>query len=172
MPFFAGYHRTMGADLRGLILPSAPGVCAWATPFCPFLAKTGGSRWDRVAKYNFFLPVRSYKRSIWVSVLAFSFQVQISQHAAPPAGGSFSLRIDSTKSSACSPTCWGIFLSWYYRAQLPAPPKRHTWYVAPYSRMHRRFSPINAAALGTIALCCACVNSHGSNGLNLSLIHI
>ena len=35
----------MGAGPSGLIA-SAPGVRAWATPFCPFLAKTGGSRWD------------------------------------------------------------------------------------------------------------------------------
>ena len=106
MPFFAGYHRTMGAGLRGLILPSAPGVCAWATPFCPFLAKTGGSRWDRVAKYIIFLPVRSCKRSIWVSVLASNFQVQRSI-------------------SACSPTCRGdlsLFVLIVQRAQHAARP--------------------------------------------------
>ena len=62
----------------------------------------------------FFLPVRSYRRSIWVSVMAsillVLLQVGISgnlsllvvqraQHAAPPVGESFS-------------TCRGIFLSW------------------------------------------------------------
>ena len=50
-PFFAGHHRTTGAGPSELILASAPGVCPWATPFCPFLAKTGGSRWDFVAIY-------------------------------------------------------------------------------------------------------------------------
>ena len=76
----------------------------------------------------FFLPVRSYRRSIWVSVLAPNLLVQKAQHAAspvgeisllvvqraqhgaPPVGESFSP--GSTKSSACSPTCRGIFLSW------------------------------------------------------------
>ena len=89
MPFFARHHRTTGAGLRGLVLTSAPGVCAWATPFCPFLAKRGGSRWDRVAIY-FFLPVRSYRRSIWVSVLASNLLAQRVQQAAPPVGESFS----------------------------------------------------------------------------------
>ena len=162
MPFFAGHHRTTGAGLRGLILTSAPGVCAWATPFCPFHAKTGGSRWDRVAKY-FFFPSSSIIQTIY---MGFSTGVQFSSTkisacsptcrgiflginstkssaCSPTCRGTFSPC--STKSSACSPTCRGIFLSWYYRAQLPAPPKRQ--YVAPYSRMRRRFSPSNAAAL-------------------------
>ena len=47
-----GHHRTAGAGPRGLILASAPGVSARATPFCPFLAKTGGSRWDFIAIYE------------------------------------------------------------------------------------------------------------------------
>ena len=51
----------------------------------------------------------------------------------------------STKSSACSPTCRGIFLSWYYRVHLAAPPKRHC--IAPYSRIYSRLSPSKAAAL-------------------------
>ena len=54
MPFFAGRHRTTGAGLSGLILASAPGVCAWANPLCPFLAKTEGSRWDLVGIFFFF----------------------------------------------------------------------------------------------------------------------
>ena len=54
MPFFAGRHRTTGAGPSGLILASAPGVYSWATPFCPFLAKTGGFRWEFVAIYVFF----------------------------------------------------------------------------------------------------------------------
>ena len=54
MPVFAGQHRTTGAGPSGLILASPPGVFAWATPFCPFLAKTGGSRWDFFAIYFFF----------------------------------------------------------------------------------------------------------------------
>ena len=37
--------ETTGAGPSGL-LASAPGGRAWATPFCPFLAKTGGYRWD------------------------------------------------------------------------------------------------------------------------------
>ena len=44
---------TMGAGPSGLILASAPGVRAWATPFCPFLARTGGSRWDFCRDYIF-----------------------------------------------------------------------------------------------------------------------
>ena len=49
MPFFAGHRRTTGTGPSGLILASAPGVSTWANPFCPFLAKTGGSRWDFIA---------------------------------------------------------------------------------------------------------------------------
>ena len=45
---------TTGAGPSGLIIASAPGVRAWATPFCPFLAKTGGSRWDFCHDYLFF----------------------------------------------------------------------------------------------------------------------
>ena len=120
MPFFAGYHQTMGAGLRGLILPSAPGVCAWATPFCPFLAKTGGSRWDRVAKYIFFFqfdhtndlygfqywrPFFKYKDLSMQPHLPGDLSllvliVQRAQHAAPPAG---EVSLPVTKSSACSP---------------------------------------------------------------------
>ena len=44
---------TTGAGPSGLIIASAPGVRAWATPFCPFLAKTGGSRWDFCRDYFF-----------------------------------------------------------------------------------------------------------------------
>ena len=62
-PFFAGHHRTTGAGPTGLILASAPGVSARATPFCPFLAKTGGSRWDFIAIY-FVFPVPAYRRFI------------------------------------------------------------------------------------------------------------
>ena len=40
-----GILATTGAGPSGLFISSAPGVRAWATPFCPFLAKTGGSRW-------------------------------------------------------------------------------------------------------------------------------
>ena len=50
-PFFEGHNRITGAGTQGLILASAPGVSAWVTPFCPFLAKTGGSRWDFSAIY-------------------------------------------------------------------------------------------------------------------------
>ena len=51
MLFFAGHHWTTGAGPSGLILASAPGVCGWVTPFCPFFAKTGGYRWDFLAIY-------------------------------------------------------------------------------------------------------------------------
>ena len=116
MPVFVGHHRTTGAGPSGLILASAPRVCAWATSFSPFLAKTGGSRRDFVTIYS-FRPVRSHRRCIWVSVLASILLVllqvgmsenlsllvvQRAQHAAPPIGGSFSP--GSTKISACSPT--------------------------------------------------------------------
>ena len=59
---------TTGADPSGLITAPALGVRAWATPFCPFLAKTGGYRWDFSRDY--FFPVRAYRRSVWVSVQA------------------------------------------------------------------------------------------------------
>ena len=50
------------ADLRGTsfglqelvqdrLLASALGARAWATPFCPFLANTGGSGWDFCRDY-------------------------------------------------------------------------------------------------------------------------
>ena len=50
-------NGTTGAGPSGRILASASGVRAWATPFCPFLAKTGGSRWDFCRDY--FHPVRA-----------------------------------------------------------------------------------------------------------------
>ena len=37
----------------GLFLASAPGVRAWVTPFCPFLAKTSGSRRNFCRDYFF-----------------------------------------------------------------------------------------------------------------------
>ena len=61
--FFAGHHRTTGAGPTGLILASAPGFSARATPFFPFLAKTGGSRWNFIA-ISFVFPVRAYRRFI------------------------------------------------------------------------------------------------------------
>ena len=63
---------TTGAGPSGLIA-SDPGVRAWATPFCPFRAKTGGSRWDFCRDY--FFPVRAYRQSIWVSLKASFFLV-------------------------------------------------------------------------------------------------
>ena len=63
---------TTGAGPRGL-LASAPRARAWDTPFCPFLAITGGSRWD-FGRHCFF-PVRAYRRFIWVSVQASIFLV-------------------------------------------------------------------------------------------------
>ena len=53
----ANWRQESGISLRDIIattgpgssrpfIASAPGVRAWATPFCPFHAKTGGSRWD------------------------------------------------------------------------------------------------------------------------------
>ena len=51
-PFFEGDARTAAAGPRGLILASAYGVSARVTPFCPFLAKTGGFRWDFIAIYE------------------------------------------------------------------------------------------------------------------------
>ena len=103
-----GITGLRGAGPSRLNLASAPGVCAWATPFCPFLAKTGGSRWDFFRDIFLFLPVQSYRRFIRVSVLASNLLVQTAQHAAPLVGESFSP--GSTKSSACSPTCRGISL--------------------------------------------------------------
>ena len=44
---------TTGAGPSGLIIPSAPGVRAWAAPVCPFPAKTGGSRWVFCRDYFF-----------------------------------------------------------------------------------------------------------------------
>ena len=44
LPFFAGHHRITEAGPIGLIIASTPGACARATPFCPFLANTRGSR--------------------------------------------------------------------------------------------------------------------------------
>ena len=41
MPFFAGHHRTTEAGPIRLSIASTPGACAWATPFCLVLAKTG-----------------------------------------------------------------------------------------------------------------------------------
>ena len=59
---------TTGAGSSGLITAPAPGVRAWATPFCPFLAKTGGSMRFFVA--IIFFPVRAYRRSVYISVQA------------------------------------------------------------------------------------------------------
>ena len=45
---------TTGAGPSGLFTAPAPGVRAWATPFSPFLAKTGGSRWDSCHDFFYF----------------------------------------------------------------------------------------------------------------------
>ena len=70
--------RGTSLGLAGLdqdrLLASAPGACAWATPFRPFLAKTGGSRGVFVFIAIIF-PVRAYRRFIWVSVQASIFLV-------------------------------------------------------------------------------------------------
>ena len=123
LPFFAGHHRTTGAGLSGLNLASAPGVCAWPLRSAPSLRKQ--ATLDGIFSRYFF----SSSSIIQKVYMGFSTDVAFT----------------STKRSACSPTCRGIFLSWYYRAQLAAPPTRQ--YVAPYSRMHIRLSPSNAAAL-------------------------
>ena len=77
--------RRSQADLHGTsfglpeleqdrLLASAPGARAWATPFCPFLAKTGDSRWDFFFVAIIF-SVSAYRRFIWVSVQASNFLV-------------------------------------------------------------------------------------------------
>ena len=72
----------------------------------------------------FFLPVRSYRRSIWVSVLASNLLVLLQVGMS----GNLSLLL-------------------VQKAQHAAPPKRHFSCVAPYSRMCSSLSPSNAAAL-------------------------
>ena len=149
----------MGAGLRGLILPSAPGVCAWATPFCPFLAKTGGSRWDRVAKYIFFFQFDHtndlYGFQYWRLIFKYKdlsmqpdlpgdlsllvLTVQRAQHAARPAG-ELSLPVVQRVQHA-APNLSLLVL----QSSTSSPTK--VTYIAPYSRRHRRFSPSNAAAL-------------------------
>ena len=71
-----------------------------------------------------FLPVRSYRRSIWVSVLASNLLVLLQVGIS----GDLSLLL-------------------VQRAQHAAPPKRHFICVAPYIRMCSSPSPSNAAAL-------------------------
>ena len=67
-----GYHWTTGAGPSGLIIAPAPGVCAWATPFFPVLAKRGGSRWDFVP---IFFSSSSIQTVYMVSVQASIFLV-------------------------------------------------------------------------------------------------
>ena len=52
-------------------VPGCPGP--GATPFCPFLAETGGSRWIFFVAIIF--PVPAYRRLIWVSLQASDFLV-------------------------------------------------------------------------------------------------
>ena len=119
-PFFAGHNRITGAGTQGLILASAPGVSGWVTPFCPFLAKTGGSRWDFSEIYFAFSSTS--KPTVYMSL---STGVYFASTTADQNDWqSFSPGIQST---ACRP------------------PQRH--YIPPYSRVYSRLSPSNAAAL-------------------------
>ena len=105
MPFFVGHHRTTEAGPIGLIIASTPGACAWATPLCPFLAKTGGSRWDLVARN--FCSSSSSTQTVYMS---FSTGVYFTRTTAGRNDWvSFSAGTNCTQGSACSPTCWGIF---------------------------------------------------------------
>ena len=45
-------------------VPGCPG--AWDTPFCPFLAKTGGSRWDFFDRDHF--SSTSHRRLVQASI--------------------------------------------------------------------------------------------------------
>ena len=120
-----GISPDYGSGPSGLIIASAPGVCAWATPFCPFLAKTGGSRWDLVAIY--FWSSSSSIQTVYMSLSTGGYFT--STTAGRNVGESFSPGVQ--------------------RAQHAAPPKRHFSCVAPYSRMCSSLSPSNAAALTT-----------------------
>ena len=60
------YRRWTKIGLPSRLPESVPGYPGpWATTFCPFLAKTGGSRWDFFVTIIF--PVPAYRRFIWVS---------------------------------------------------------------------------------------------------------
>ena len=75
---FAGqsldYRRWIKIGLPPRLPESVPRCRGpWATPFCPFLAKTGGSQWEVLSRLSF--PVPAYRRFIWVSVQASIFLV-------------------------------------------------------------------------------------------------
>ena len=59
-----GTSRDYGGRSKWAYASLGSGVSARATPFCPFLAKTGGSRWDFSRYISFFFPVRAYRRFI------------------------------------------------------------------------------------------------------------
>ena len=140
--FFAGHHRTTGAGPSGLIIASAPGVCAWATPFCPFLAKTGGSRWDLVA---IFLSSSSSIQTVYMSL---STSVYFSSTTA-----------GRNDWESFSPGSTEFSLQPHQSATASLPSTECTAVSHPTKQPH---------LLGTIALRCARVKSNSSNALTCS----
>ena len=150
--------RRNQADLRGTsfgfpeldqdrLLASAPRGRAWATPFRPFPAKTGGSRWDFFCREIFRVP--AYRRLIWVSVQAFKFLVL---RTSERTGDILLLLVQDPISRA---------------HHLSAPKKIHS--VASKQQDVQPFLAHPATTpplLGTNALRCTNVGSHGSNALH------
>ena len=127
-PMFAGspfdYRRWIKIGLPPRLPESVPGCPGpWATPFSPFLAKTGGSRWDLLSLL-FFL-VAAYKRFIWVSVQASNFLVPLLVRTPEKTGSLFLRVVHDPKSRA---------------RHLSAPPKSHC--VASYNGMYDHLSLI------------------------------
>ena len=123
-------------------MPGCPGP--GATPFCPFLAKTGGSRWDFFV--TIVLPVQASRRFAWVSVQASIFLVLLRLKGSFPTGSSTGPHI--TSSPPFSPTNESLHS---FQQQDAQPYLAH-----PAAKPH---------LLGTNALRCASVDSHGSNAL-------
>ena len=116
------------------------GVYARATPFCPFLAKTGGSRWDFIAIYFVFFQYEhtdglyeSQYRRLFTSTTA----GRNGWESFSPGNTEFSLQ-PHPNATASPPTAECTAVS------------------------HPAMQP---HLLGTIALHCARVNSNGSNAL-------
>ena len=124
-------------------VPGCPGP--WATPFCPFLAKTGGSRWDFFCR-DYFSSSRI--QTVYMGLITGVYFSSTTSYVVKT-GDLFLLEVIQDPISRAH--------------HLSAPPKSHC--VASNNRMYSHLSLIPQRSR-TNALRCASVDSHGSYALH------